>query len=138
MTRESELKRTLSADETARVNAVSAAHARRVGDRIAKALTLAGDGEHAARRAAHQCRHCFYRVSVAIACQAFTTWKCAHCDAEAQHPNSATPRVCTDCAEAFELCTECGGDVEMRFRQRVKRVVKKSNRKQFTQKEPTP
>lgn len=130
-------KRALSAEETARVNAVSAAHARRVGDRIAKALALAGDAEHVRRRATRQCRHCFYRVSVAIACQAFTTWKCAHCDHEAQHSNSATPRVCAECAGAFELCTACGGDVEMRFRQRVKRVVRRRTLNSIPQQEPT-
>lgn len=118
-------KRALSAEEVARVNATSAQAARHVGDRVASALLLAGDGEHTKRLAAQQCRHCFYRVSVQIACMAFIRWKCAHCSAEAQHQNSATPRVCTECSAAFELCTECGGDIEMRYRSKVKRVSKR-------------
>jgi hypothetical protein len=118
----------LSADETMRINAVSAQAARRVGDRVATALELAGDGQREARLKAKQCRHCFYRISIQLACQAFTSWKCAHCDHEAQHHNSATPRVCGDCSTDFELCTQCGGDIEMRFRTKVKRVSKKRNR----------
>lgn len=123
-----EPRNTLSAEETARINAVSAQASRRVGDRVAKALELAGDGQHAARLKAQECRHCFYRVSIQLACQAFTSWKCAHCPAEAQHHNSATPRVCAECSAAFELCTQCGGDIEMRFRSKVRRVSKRKGR----------
>lgn len=118
-------KRALSAEETARVNALSAQAARRVGDKVAIALNLAGDGDRAARLKAQQCRHCFYRVNITLACQAFTCWTCAHCPAEAQHSNSCTPRVCSECSTAFELCTQCGGDIEMRYRLKVKRAMKK-------------
>jgi hypothetical protein len=123
-----EPRRTLSAEETLRINATSAMANRRVGDRVASALVLAGDGQRAERLKAQLCRHCFYRVSVQIACQAFTTWKCTHCEADGQHHNSAVPRVCADCSAGFELCTQCGGDIEMRFRSKVKRVGKKRSR----------
>ena len=63
------------------------------------------DGDKPSRKAVKECRLCYYR-GARIAGQAFTPWRCKVCKQEFNYHNTATPRVCTDCA-GDELCVRC-------------------------------
>lgn len=88
---------------------------------LCKALRYNADSEREERLKAHQCPWCWYFRRPVIAGQAFTEWTCSGCGAEAQHANTATPRLCVACAEKYGLCVQCTGDIEMRPRKKLER-----------------
>lgn len=67
------------------------------------------DPRRADRRKEHECVVCFYGSGMAG--QACTPWACASCGKEATHGNTATPRLCNECAEKLRLCKSCGADI---------------------------
>jgi hypothetical protein len=80
------------------------------------------DADRKGREAHQRCRWCHYARAGRVALQAFTEWTCIVCDvAQPPHHNSNHPKVCVACACANNLCTECGGDFDMRDRRKVER-----------------
>jgi hypothetical protein len=106
----------LSLDELERVNTVSSYSHKKVSDVLAKAAWIAGDGAKERRLAAHECKGCHY--SYGLSGQAFTSWRCRLCSAEGMNPNTSCPVLCDSCAETFDLCVSCGGDINMQHRSR--------------------
>jgi hypothetical protein len=116
--------RRITVPEVARVNAVSSSNMLRVHDFIARGLEAANDGKKAERLSACKCIYCFYLNRGRLVGHGFTAWKCLACDFEGQHSNTGVPRYCETCSAELNLCIECGGDLEMRYRRKVVRVRK--------------
>jgi len=88
-------------------------------DMLRRAELYAEDLERAAREPALVCKACWYFRRGALAGQAFTAWTCGVCATEATHHDTATPKVCRECAAKHFLCTRCGGDLYMRTNRRT-------------------
>ena len=43
-----------------------------------------------------------------IAGEAFTPYICKICNKEYEHPNTATPKICSSCADITGRCMQCG------------------------------
>lgn len=113
-------RKPLTIEQMERINDLSARAAQRVSDRLSQLAILATDANAAKRRARCVCQACEYLNVGRLAGQAFTAWNCRLCrEPQPSHPNTAVPALCAGCAEAFELCVECGGDREMRHRRRL-------------------
>ena len=56
-----------------------------------------------------ECRKC--REGKYVAGQAFTQYKCEKCGQLGWHPNTATPKYCSSCAEKDYVCQRCGADL---------------------------
>ena len=95
-----------------------------VRELIKEAKEMEFDTDRAARLKALLCKLCYYRGG-RIAGQAFTEWNCAVCGKADQHPNTATPVVCADCAKEHSLCRDCGADLELRTKRRKFNFPKK-------------
>jgi hypothetical protein len=117
----------LTITELAAVNRTAALNAERLADFFAKAAIVAGDGQKEARLKARSCSRCFYLDRGRLAGQAFTGWTCQLCrEEQSMHPNTAVPRVCGPCADAFGLCAQCGGTQDCHQKSRFAR---RANRK---------
>lgn len=90
-------------------------------DALACALRYNADSERDERLKAHECPWCWYFRRGGLAGQAFTEWTCSGCGKEQRHPNTATPRLCVECAVKYGLCVECTGDLELRPRKKLER-----------------
>lgn len=64
------------------------------------------------------CKRCYYRGGT-LAGQSFVTYHCGICEAQDTHPNTASPRLCTKCAETHKLCVDCGGDLQDKKRKKL-------------------
>lgn len=57
----------------------------------------------------NECKH----ESINMFCgQSFTDWKCQVCGKTFTHCNTATPKVCKECSEKYNLCEECGKEIK--------------------------
>lgn len=43
-----------------------------------------------------------------VAGQAFTQYRCKLCNKKYSHPTTATPKICSSCAEITGRCKDCG------------------------------
>ncbi|QFP93408.1 UNVERIFIED_ORG: hypothetical protein Xoosp15_143 [Xanthomonas phage Xoo-sp15] len=57
------------------------------------------------------CRTCLYLRNGA-SLQAFTGYTCKFCKEECMHPNSRTPKYCSDCAKELNVCKNCGSEMD--------------------------
>jgi hypothetical protein len=64
------------------------------------------------------CKSCFYLSGGRIGGSAMTRWWCGICASKQIAGSTATGEVCLSCAKTHNLCTRCGGDLEMRERRR--------------------
>ena len=78
-----------------------------IKEMIKRADKLKNDPDKKKRLATNICKVCFYIPH--IAGQGFTEYSCQHCDLYYTHPNTAVPRLCSDCAKRLNLCKSCGG-----------------------------
>lgn len=121
-----ERTKALTAAELEQVNAVSSRRAASVSRELARAAILAGDGKLDEREAARQCRGCFYERRRIVG-RAVTSWTCQLCGAPGEHSNTGVPRVCASCSDGYDLCTQCGGDMDMQHR--TKREARRTKRR---------
>jgi hypothetical protein len=56
-----------------------------------------------------ECPYCFYGVFMAG--QAFTDFSCKICDKAERHFNTNIPIICNECATKYNLCIQCGCDM---------------------------
>ena len=84
-------------------------------------LRAATDVERARRLSERQCLYCFYLPDSQLAGQAFTQWQCRYCDHVGSHPNTAVPRCCNDCSDELGMCVDCGGSLDMRRVDKLRR-----------------
>lgn len=101
----------------------SAQHATRMAsvrarDWLFKAHAYEVDESREQRLKAVLCRTCYYLYDDRIGGQAMTTWYCGVCAKEQLAGSTAHDRVCGECAQAHQLCKQCGGDVHMRTARR--------------------
>ncbi len=80
--------------------------------RIEQAKKLIEDPNKDDRVRRQKCVPCYYHRGMAG--QAFTPYHCEICLTEYSHHNTATPKLCTACAEHNGLCEDCGADIEGR------------------------
>lgn len=64
------------------------------------------------------CLSCHYFRSYRVGGAVGTRWHCGICGSEQWSGSTAVDKVCLPCAKEHKLCTQCGGDVEMRDRRR--------------------
>lgn len=76
------------------------------------------DSEIAERSRVKRCRSCFYFRRSRIGGAAMTRWFCGVCGSPQSASSTATDTVCRTCSDAYNLCTQCGGDLEGRERRR--------------------
>ena len=57
-----------------------------------------------------ECPACYY-LRGRVAGQGFTAYNCQLCEKSFQYPNTATPRLCPECAAKEGLCCRCLGDM---------------------------
>ena len=110
------------------VNRNAAYNTQRLSDYFAKAAIVAGDGKRVERLEQRLCLFCFYRRS-GFCGQGFTDWKCRLCEKPDTHSNTGVPEVCDGCADAFDLCVQCGGTTDCRQKSRFARKAKKARTK---------
>lgn len=84
----------------------------RVQETLARARRLQEDTHREARKAAQQCKACFYFPALGGA--AVTTRPCACCETLMTFGSTNTDALCPSCAKDHRLCQHCGGDREMR------------------------
>lgn len=93
--------------------------ARQTVDSTRTALAELDQDTRAEERAkALECKRCFYLRRSRLAGQAFTDWFCGLCGSREVWGCTHTPKVCKTCAKEHKLCTECGGDLDMRDQRR--------------------
>jgi len=85
---------------------------REIADYLKKAERLSGDLDQAKRRAAQQCKVCFYLRAGRLAGAAMTSEPCACCGVSQMYGSTATNLLCNPCANKHNLCIGCGADVE--------------------------
>lgn len=101
------------------VNLATCRNRERVAALRVMLTNLDTDPERAKRLAQYTCALCWY-ASGGMSGQAFSDWTCRVCGDKYSHPNTATPRVCHQCAEKHKLCHECGADMGMKARRLTK------------------
>lgn len=58
------------------------------------------------------CKQCQEdRLQGYVCGQAFTDWQCQKCGKTFTHHNTAIPKVCKSCSEKYNLCEDCGCEV---------------------------
>ena len=85
-----------------------------------RALKLLHDPDRAKRLEAGECVACFYLRGDRICGQAFTEWECGQCGKQDMHSNTGTPKFCADCSWKYCVCTQCGADLGLRPRRKIK------------------
>ncbi len=108
-------KSTLTKDMIDRINLISSYASEKVRQAASRAVIIASDGEREIRLEQHLCLKCHY-YGGGFAGQAFTDWSCKLCGKLSSHPNTAVPKLCSECADAYDLCSSCCGDIDMRHR----------------------
>ena len=58
------------------------------------------------------CKECEHESRNMFCGQAFTDWKCIKCGKTFMHHNTATPKVCKECSEKYNLCENCGKEID--------------------------
>lgn len=53
------------------------------------------------------CKDCWFHQG-GFAGQMITEWICDRCGGKHRHHNTATPKICKDCAIKLNLCEYCG------------------------------
>lgn len=71
------------------------------------------------RKKRGQCKACFHLKAGSIAGQACTTRQCGLCATVIMHGNTNCPVLCPACAAKMQLCTQCGGDLNMKTRRKL-------------------
>lgn len=84
---------------------------------FAKAAWVAGDLGKEERLVDHRGQPCRY-LRVGIHGQAFTKWTCQLCPATGEHHNTGVPRLCEECARAYNLCRWCMADIGLNHRRK--------------------
>lgn len=87
-------------------------------DHLNRAHAFNGDTERKQRLIESCCKSCWYFMRPRIGGAAMTTWYCGMCAKRALDGSTATDRVCLACAKEHRLCTQCGGDLDMRVKRR--------------------
>jgi hypothetical protein len=88
--------------------------AARMGEEsVERANAFEADADQGLRVQAMECRTCFYIKSSRVGGAAMTTWECGVCAKPDIHGSTATPVVCDACAKEYDLCRNCGGDLNM-------------------------
>jgi DNA-directed RNA polymerase subunit RPC12/RpoP len=78
------------------------------------------DPDQAKRKESLKCKRCFYLRAGGFAGQAFTEQDCGICETTMIFSSTATDVVCPDCAKAHDICVECGGNIEIKVKKKVK------------------
>lgn len=86
----------------------------------ARLAAFDADSDKPGRARKHECKCCFYLHSPRMAGQAFTKRQCGLCDEIVTHGNTNCPVVCDKCAALHGLCRNCGGDINMKVRRKIK------------------
>ncbi len=94
---------------------------------LSRALKFLADADKKKRQEACLCLYCFYVRGPRISGQAFTEWDCEECGEKAMHSNTSVPHYCLDCAWKYNVCADCGADLELRPRLKV-RIINKGKR----------
>lgn len=66
-----------------------------------------------------KCKYCEYIQTSRMGGCAMTRWYCGLCGCQQMHGNTATDRLCIECAKERGLCKQCGGDVDGKIRRKV-------------------
>lgn len=72
------------------------------------------DARKLERMSKHECKACFYFSR--IGGQAITERGCMCCGMEQTYGSTSTDVLCLECAKKHKLCKHCGGDVNMKNR----------------------
>lgn len=94
----------------------SAQAKRRVENHLKLAEKLAHDGERKLRLEVQLCKACHYFSKIGGA--AITHRECAGCGQDQTYGSTATDVLCQSCASKYELCKQCGGDIDMQSRRK--------------------
>lgn len=70
------------------------------------------DSDKEQRLYKHECKACHYARWHPIAGRAFTTFRCFVCDEDHDHPSTAVPRACYECAKSISCCMRCLGNMD--------------------------
>ncbi len=70
------------------------------------------DPENKLREKEQKCRVCYYENY--LAGQAFTKYKCIFCKEEYNHHNTHVPRLCMKCAKKYNICVQCGAEINVK------------------------
>lgn len=92
----------------------SAQAKRRVDGHLKLAEKLKSDGERKLRLEVQLCKACHYFSRIGGA--AITHRECSACGEDQVYGSTATDALCLGCASKYDLCKQCGGDVEMQLR----------------------
>lgn len=83
---------------------------------IKRAENLKTDPEKQKRLEMNLCLCCYYVNNTRIGGAAITHRPCGLCERDMSFGSTATDVVCSDCAEANNLCKQCGADIELKNR----------------------
>lgn len=98
------------------INYLSSEARQRASDYIKKVEHFREDTQAQRRVAAQECKTCFYVLGGRLVGQAFTEYDCAACGVEQSWHNTGVPQLCKACAEKYQLCINCMGDINMQER----------------------
>ncbi len=113
------MKKKLSSAQISRINEISSFKSKKVNKALSKALELATDSSKKDRIAGRKCACCYYTIGYSrIAGAAFTEWNCEICGKLSIYSNTAIPKCCDECSDNYDLCVECGGDINMKNRRK--------------------
>lgn len=91
---------------------------------VNKALKVLEDPKREERMKLCLCPACTY-LRGGFAGQAFTAWTCEACEKpQPSWHNTATPKLCLECADRYGLCTRCLADLDLSPRRKVTRSNK--------------
>lgn len=94
----------------------SAQAKRRVDHHLKLADKLTNDGERKLRFEVQLCKACYYFSKIGGA--AITNRECAGCGQDQTYGSTATDTLCLPCASKYDLCKQCGGDIDMQIRRK--------------------
>ena len=89
-------------------------------EHIKNSMEFLTDSNKKKRLELGKCKFCFYLHGSGFSGQAISKWNCKVCNDPHVHENTSVPKICYACSDIYELCTVCGGDVEMRMRRKKK------------------
>jgi hypothetical protein len=85
---------------------------RQLTDFITISDKMTSDAEKENRLKSFKCRYDFYQRG-GIAGAAMTEYNCELCNSNQIWNNTNSPRVCEKCAEEFQICVRCSGDINL-------------------------
>jgi hypothetical protein len=89
---------------------------------VLHALEFLRDPRKKERKAACNCRFCYYLRGTRIGGAAMTTQPCGICSKDVMYGSTCTDKLCKECADEYKLCRYCGGDIDM---------IRRKNRKEL-------